>query len=197
METRQGSAQDDKAVLRRKFKELRQRFKAAGGRTTVPAIQANLLKFIRDFEQPGLQHCLYRPRRDEAPIPLTPETDYFFPVVQGDEIEFRKPTTIKAFHTNEYNIEEPKLDLSVPLDPKSPMVIFCPAVAIDQRGMRLGLGKGHYDRFFARHPEALRVGVVFHVQISSQPLPADSWDQAMDWIVSEKMILRINTQRSS
>jgi 5-formyltetrahydrofolate cyclo-ligase len=63
--------------------------------------------------------------------------------------------------------------------------------------MRLGLGKGYYDRFFAHHPDVLRVGVVFHVQVSSHPLPADSWDQAMDWIVSEKMILRVNARNQS
>ncbi len=196
METNHGSAQDDKAVLRQKFRELRRKFKAGGGRSATQALHGHLQKFIRDFGQPGVQFCLYRPRRDEAPANLTPMANYFYPVMKGEDLEFRKPNSAKAFHTNKMAVEEPIVEQSVALDLNQPILVFCPAVAIDQRGMRLGLGKGYYDRFFARHPGALRIGVVFHVQISSQPLPADSWDQAMDWIVSEKMILRINKRSS-
>lgn len=197
MDTNQDSAQDDKAVLRQKFRELRRKFKAEGGRSVAHQLEQNLKKFISDFDQTGVQFCLYRARRDEAPCFLDPATKFFYPVLKGEELEFRRPLTATAFQTNTLAIEEPILDQSVPLDPEKPIIAFCPAVAIDSRGVRIGLGKGYYDRFFANHPEALRVGVVFHVQFSSHPLPAESWDQAMDWIVSEKMILRINSTRSS
>lgn len=194
METNAASARDDKAVLRQKFRDLRRKFKAGGGRSVALPLESHLQKFIRDFDQPGVQFCLYRARRDEAPCNLRPLSQFFFPVVRGSELEFRRPFTEKAFQTNAMNVEEPIAEQSSPLDLSQPVVVFCPAVAIDQEGVRLGLGKGYYDRFFASQPDALRVGVVFHVQISSHPLPAESWDQAMDWIVSEKMILRINSR---
>jgi 5-formyltetrahydrofolate cyclo-ligase len=67
-------------------------------------------------------------------------------------------------------------------------------VAADQFGTRLGLGKGYYDRFFAQFPQALRVAVIFQIQFSKDPLPVDSWDQPLDWIVTESMILRTSTR---
>jgi 5-formyltetrahydrofolate cyclo-ligase len=160
-------------------------------------LQQNLQKFVTDFSVPDVQFGLYRARRDEAPCALTPVTQFFYPALNGNQLEFRRPLTAKAFQTNSLAVEEPLKDHSVALDPGRPTIIFCPAVAVDANGMRLGLGKGFYDRFFAAHPEVLRVGVVFHVQISAHPLPADSWDQELDWIVSEKMILRLNNRRSS
>jgi 5-formyltetrahydrofolate cyclo-ligase len=59
------------------------------------------------------------------------------------------------------------------------------------------MGKSYYDRFFARHARCLRIGVVYHVQVSTDPLPADSWDQPLDWIVTEKMILRTSKRSLS
>src|SRR3546814_16345587 len=37
-----------------------------------------------------------------------------------------------------------------------PALVFCPLVGFDRRGGRLGQGGGHYDRYFAAHPDILR-----------------------------------------
>lgn len=197
MEKSRGLAHDDKVVLRKKFRDIRREFKSQEGRVVTEQLEQNLLKFVGDFRKEGVQFCLYRARRDEAPMELSPVTDYYFPTLLQDEMEFRRPHSKSAFQSNALAFEEPLVDQSTPLDFKRPLVVFCPAVALDHAGGRLGLGKGHYDRFFAKHPDALRVGVVFQVQLSTQALPAESWDQAMDWIVTEKMILRVPSKRSS
>src|SRR6185312_4288165 len=129
--TSTASTQDDKAVLRRKFRNLRRKFKAEGGRSAGPQLELNLQKFIRDFDQPGVQFCLYRARRDEAPCNLRPLSQFFFPVRKGGNLEFRRPFTDKAFQPNNLAIEEPILEQSSALDLSAPAVIFCPAVAID------------------------------------------------------------------
>lgn len=197
MSTLANTVPDDKAVLRRKFKDLRRQFKSGEGRTAAGLLSLNLQKFLRDFSTAGVQVGLYRARRDEAPCALAPVSQFFYPVLEGNDIEFRRPNKGASFQTNALNFNEPIVEQSTPLDLTKPIIIFCPSLAIDSHGLRLGQGKGYYDRFLARHPQALRVGVVFHVQISSHPLPADSWDQAMDWIVSEKLILRTTSTRSS
>jgi 5-formyltetrahydrofolate cyclo-ligase len=182
----------EKSVLRQKFKDIRRRFARGDGRMVAKALNANLQRFLRDF--PDVQICLYKAMPHEAPCHVEPVENYFYPVLRGDDLEFRKPSHGKAFAANSLAIMEP-IDGEL-LDPKKPTVVCCPAVAIDSLGVRLGLGKGYYDRFFAEQPHVLRVGVVFHVQFSMDPLPAESWDQALDWIVSEKMILRTSTRSS-
>ena len=50
--------------------------------------------------------------------------------------------------------------------------------------MRLGRGKGHYDRFFARAPKALRIGLGWEQQMLDT-VPAEAHDQALNALVSE------------
>ena len=61
-----------------------------------------------------------------------------------------------------------------------------PLVAIDQRGVRLGRGGGHYDRWLGQVGPIIKVGVCFQVQVSEKPLPQESWDIAMDCLATEK-----------
>jgi 5-formyltetrahydrofolate cyclo-ligase len=117
-------------------------------------------------------------------------TLFFYPRIVDSTLKFFRPLANEAFDEHEYGMLEPIPAQSEAWDPRRPSVVFCPAVAVDGSGRRLGLGKGFYDRFFSEHPEATRVGVVYQVQISSDPLPADSWDQTLDWVITDKMILR-------
>ncbi|MGZ3722588.1 MAG: 5-formyltetrahydrofolate cyclo-ligase [Bdellovibrionales bacterium] len=184
----------EKTALRVKYKNLRREFAKGDGRLMAKPLNENLKRFLRDFDD--AQVCLYQARPDEAPCLLSPTEKFFYPVMNGEDLEFRRPHTAKAFRSSKQSILEPIAQESEAMDPAKPTVVCCPAVAIDGQGVRLGLGKGYYDRFFARHAHVLRVGVVFHVQFSTDPLPAESWDQQLDWIVSERMILRTSTRSS-
>jgi len=65
-----------------------------------------------------------------------------------------------------------------------------PGIAFDKRGVRLGRGKGYYDRFLARvPPHILTVGVCYECQITDA-LPRDTWDVPVKCIVTENRILR-------
>jgi 5-formyltetrahydrofolate cyclo-ligase len=66
-----------------------------------------------------------------------------------------------------------------------PDIILTPLVAFDRACNRLGQGKGHYDRAFAAHASALRIGVAWSVQ-EIPSLPADPWDVPMDAILTER-----------
>lgn len=67
----------------------------------------------------------------------------------------------------------------------APDIILTPLVAFDRRGNRLGQGAGHYDRAFARYPAARRIGVAFAMQ-EAAALPADPWDEPLEFIVTER-----------
>lgn len=66
-------------------------------------------------------------------------------------------TTIKK---NEYDIPEPIDGLEVPVSKID--VVFVPLLAFDEKGNRVGYGKGFYDKFLAEcKPEILKIGVSF------------------------------------
>jgi 5-formyltetrahydrofolate cyclo-ligase len=66
-----------------------------------------------------------------------------------------------------------------------PSIVLTPLVGFDRRGHRLGQGAGYYDRWFAAHPEAMRVGIAWSVQ-EVPALPRDDWDMPLHIIVTEK-----------
>lgn len=70
----------------------------------------------------------------------------------------------------------------------SPDVILTPLVAFDDQLNRLGQGAGHYDRAFARFPDALRIGIAWSVQQVRQ-LEIEDWDVPLHMIVTEKGLI--------
>ena len=72
------------------------------------------------------------------------------------------------FSKNKYNILEPISGESIP--PEGQDVIFVPLIAFDEKGYRVGYGKGYYDRYLSRcRPDCLKIGFSFF-----DPLPAIS-----------------------
>lgn len=65
-----------------------------------------------------------------------------------------------------------------------PDVIIAPLLGFDRAMNRLGQGGGYYDRAFARHPQALRIGLAWSVQ-ELDSVPADPWDLPLHIILTE------------
>ncbi|MCZ8182385.1 MAG: 5-formyltetrahydrofolate cyclo-ligase [Beijerinckiaceae bacterium] len=72
----------------------------------------------------------------------------------------------------------------------APDVILAPLVAFDRRGNRLGYGKGYYDRAFAAHPEAVRIGLAFAVQ-EVPAVPDEAHDLPLVAILTETGLIRV------
>ncbi len=72
-------------------------------------------------------------------------------------------------------------------------VVLLPLLAFDEKGCRLGYGKGFYDRFLKRLSERgvnpCRIGLSFFQQRVDK-LPADPWDEPLDAVVHEHGIIR-------
>lgn len=66
-----------------------------------------------------------------------------------------------------------------------PAIVLTPLVGFDRDGNRLGQGAGHYDRWFAAHRAAMRVGIAWSVQEVTS-LPRDAWDMPLHAIATEK-----------
>ena len=66
-----------------------------------------------------------------------------------------------------------------------PDLILTPLLAFDTRLHRLGYGAGHYDRAFAGHPAARRIGLAWSVQ-QVDAIPNDSWDVPLHAVATER-----------
>jgi 5-formyltetrahydrofolate cyclo-ligase len=67
----------------------------------------------------------------------------------------------------------------------SPDMILTPLLGFDRACNRLGQGGGDYDRAFARHPDALRIGIAWSVQ-EVDALPIEQWDVPLDAVLTER-----------
>lgn len=100
------------------------------------------------------------------------------------EMDFRRWRPGESLVKGPWGTRQPD-DAAPPADPH---VIFCPLVGFDRRGGRLGQGGGHYDRYFAAHPAALRIGIGWSVQ-EIDACPRDSADIALDAILTEQELI--------
>lgn len=66
-----------------------------------------------------------------------------------------------------------------------PDLILTPLVGFDRRLHRIGQGAAHYDRAFARWPDARRVGVAWSAQ-EVDFVPDDPWDVPLDAVLTER-----------
>lgn len=112
-----------------------------------------------------------------------PGRRWVYPRVLGDDLHFHHvadPTT--GLKPGKLGIREPSQDQSLvalaDID-----VFFCPGLAFDSRGGRLGRGRGYYDRLLARaRPDALKIGVCFPWQVVPDTFP-QAYDIQMNEVI--------------
>ena len=108
----------------------------------------------------------------------------FYPKVLGTDMKFGAVDDLSQLQKGKKNIFEPQFVS----DRQLIDIFFVPAVGLDLWGTRLGQGGGHYDRFL-QHSTGVAVGLCFEFQLQTK-LSEEMHDQRMDWIVTEKRIIR-------
>lgn len=86
-----------------------------------------------------------------------------------------------SLRVGNFHIMEPTGPIYIQLSQIDTVVI--PGVCFDKGGHRLGRGRGYYDRFLPRIPQAFRLGIAFPCQIQTN-IPTDTHDVMMDEILS-------------
>lgn len=66
----------------------------------------------------------------------------------------------------------------------TPALILAPLLAFDAFGGRMGQGGGYYDRTFAAHPDALRIGVAYAGQAVAR-VPMEPHDIPLHGVLTE------------
>lgn len=117
-------------------------------------------------------------------VTLFPEKRWLFPRVDGEQVFFHATADpSNDLVRGAFGILEPSADSArVPLDEID--AFFCPGMAFDHQGGRLGRGKGFYDRLLSQaRTDAHKIGVAFPSQIVPTT-HCEPHDIPMDEIIS-------------
>ena len=128
---------------------------------------------------------LYHPLWDEVDVrplferALANGKRVILPTVKGEDIIPVEITTETQWVVGDFDILEP---VAEPYDGSIDLVVV-PGVAFDNNKNRLGRGKGYYDRFLVKHPNAYRLGVCFQFQMVAE-VPTEPFDFPMNDIIT-------------
>jgi 5-formyltetrahydrofolate cyclo-ligase len=85
-----------------------------------------------------------------------------------------------------YGIPEPVDGIEVPSARMD--VVFVPLLAFDEKGHRVGYGKGFYDRFLSEcKPDVIKIGLSFF-EAEPNDIPHNPTDIALDYCVTPKKV---------
>ena len=114
--------------------------------------------------------------------------DISLPVIKKNfYMDFYKWSFSDPLKINKYGIPEPEAQKKV-----YPDILLIPLVAFDKNLNRLGYGGGYYDRLIARlskKKKIIKIGLALSVQKINK-VPIDAYDQKLDYIVTNKYIIK-------
>jgi 5-formyltetrahydrofolate cyclo-ligase len=117
----------------------------------------------------------------------------YVPVLRGMTMTFAELEPSTSFAANFFGILEPKLGRKI--DARELDLVLTPLVAFDDHGVRIGVGRGYYDRCFRflRHRSHWRrpklLGVAYELQ-RVPPLTPNAWDVPLWGVVTELGVRR-------
>ena len=106
----------------------------------------------------------------------------FFPVTAKESISFFAPRSFDDFSEGAMHVMEP-LSRDEPFLYHEKALCIVPGLAFTREGMRLGYGKGYYDRFISENPKIVTIGVCFEEQVLDE-LPCDDNDMQLNFVFS-------------
>ena len=184
----------DKRTLRKKMKEKR-----AAMTPDAYAARSHMICEMLDrmlvFREAHRIYC-YAPLPQEADLwemidrlLARGDRQLAFPRVIGadgeNRMEFYEIRSREELMEGAYHVMEPVDDGREPVDWTDALVLV-PGVAFSKDGARMGYGRGYYDRYLSEHPELVRVGIAFDVQLTDElPAVCEATDIQMDYVQTE------------
>lgn len=114
------------------------------------------------------------------------------PHMHGDEMDFHVITSVdENWILHPYGVQEPRHEWPI-FDPTvyepGSVLMITPGLAFDRTGIRLGRGKGYYDRYIEKYCGTLiSIAICFSVQLVDQ-VPAAPHDCRVSNIITEEGI---------
>jgi len=109
------------------------------------------------------------------------------PRVINDNLVFHNVPNLEKLEKGNFGIMEPKDNCK-----KADRIdcVLIPTVGVSKLGIRLGYGKGYYDKFLSS-TDAVKISLTYSKQIV-KIIPSDSHDIKMNWIITEDEYIKIS-----
>ena len=99
---------------------------------------------------------------------------------------FYKINSFSQLEKGSFGILEPSKECEICGNFNETSVCLVPGLSFDEKGYRLGFGKGFYDRFL-KNFKGIKTGLCYETCLS-QNLPSDIFDITVDKLITEKNI---------
>ena len=193
------SSSIDKKALRASKRELRQHLGADEQHSTAKTVTETAL--LQSFFPLGNDIAIYMSANGEVDTGILLETllelgkNCYLPVMLDatTTLEFRQYLPDQPLIRNSFGLHEPGPN-APKIAPQLLSTVFMPLVAFDDKGNRLGMGKGYYDRTFAfkmksanetaKSPASpVLIGLAHECQ-KVESLEAATWDVPLKGIIT-------------
>lgn len=197
-------SQDELDLLIRRFKEsTRERMKrlrAATPSSALAARSSRIAETVRGLPEFQRARAVlgYVAVKGEADVAsLEPDVRarggrWLLPRVEGEKLALHEVPKGEPLSPGAFGIPEPAADFPR-VSPEEVDFALVPALAVDERGHRIGWGGGFYDRTLPSLSCAFRCGVVYDFQRISEA-PVAPFDVAVDAVVSERNFIVIGRE---
>ena len=186
----------DKSQIRTQYKELRKEL------SEIEVMDKSLLIANRCLELPVWEEQIFHlflSLEDQNEVDTTP----ILTLLQGKDKEVVVPKIANAeqlqhflltdqtrFQKNALGIPEPVSGIEI--EASKIDVVFVPLLAFDDKGHRVGYGKGYYDRFLATcRPNCIKVGLSFFEK-EQDSFIIEPTDIPLDYCVTPEKIYRFS-----
>lgn len=120
----------------------------------------------------------------------------YAPVCRAEEegkMDFYRVRSSGLLAPGAYGILEPPREEPMPGQLPPGSLCLMPGLAFDQKGCRLGYGKGYYDRFLQRG-QVLAAGLCYEA-LFVQNLPEGPFDQRVEAVITEKSFYKLRDRK--
>ncbi|MGD9551656.1 MAG: 5-formyltetrahydrofolate cyclo-ligase [Candidatus Caldatribacteriota bacterium] len=188
----------NKEAIRRRMLLKRKKLSAEYILKNSKIIADNLMKL--DIYQQSTNIMLYVATKSEVQtweIIKSAQKDkknIFIPlIIRGSNMVF--PSLVKDFEKElirgDLGIFQPSKEFYRLCPPNILDLVIVPGVAFTVQGYRLGRGGGYYDHFLSQlEPRTISVALAFEMQILTE-IPVEEKDIPVDYIITEKRIIKI------
>lgn len=107
-----------------------------------------------------------------------------FPTVHGDDLRFFEINSNQDWQQGPWGLREPSPERAKKVELQTLDILLIPGLAFDKVGVRLGRGKGFYDRTLQNF-EGTKIGITYAYALAPE-LPCEAHDVRMDLIITDE-----------
>lgn len=91
-----------------------------------------------------------------------------------------------------YGIRQPEFNQDEVVNKKDIDLVFVPGIVFDNKGYRIGYGKGYYDKWLVGIDVSKIIGLAYEVQLTDK-LPVGQYDLPVGKLLTEKRCIEFTT----